>query len=195
MEFNSISSHYEHFNASLDFQVIRFNLFPLSHRHRDESNLYPSWLWGSFLSSNKKPTIGRGVWWIWLFELDYQILMNIKSSLQESFISWKSLIACFLFCEITKQTKAEALTCTGLVKVGLLSCPIKSTAIFLGPLISHGSADTLVSKIRSLELHPHSLSNMGLNCSPQSPEVFTIFSALTFFPQSPIPQPFGPSVV
>lgn len=42
--------------------------------------------------------------------------------------------------------------CTGLVKVGLLSCPIKSTAIFLGPLVSHGSADTLVSPVQLLHL-------------------------------------------
>lgn len=74
----------------------------------------------------------------------------------------------FYFCEITNQTKIQALTCTGLVKVGFLPCPIDSVGIFFRPLVSHGSADTLVSKIRSLALHHSSLQNEGLNHSPRA---------------------------
>lgn len=42
--------------------------------------------------------------------------------------------------------------CTGLVKLGFLPGPINSIAIFLRPLVGHGSADTLVSPVQLLHL-------------------------------------------
>lgn len=42
--------------------------------------------------------------------------------------------------------------CAGLVKVGFLPCPIDSTGIFLRPLISHGSADALITSVQLLHL-------------------------------------------
>lgn len=42
--------------------------------------------------------------------------------------------------------------CTGLVKVCLLPCPIDSVGIFLRPLVSHGSADTLIAPVQLLHL-------------------------------------------
>lgn len=94
--------------------------------------------------------------------------MKIRNPFKEkaSFLGNPYLFV-FYFCEITKQTNLQALTCTGLVKVGFLPGPINSIAIFLRPLIGHGSADTLVSKIRSLELDHSSFENMGLTAAPE----------------------------
>lgn len=109
--------------------------------------------------------------------------MKIRNPFKESLISWKPLFV-FYFCKITKHTNPQALTCTGLVKVGFLPGPINSIAIFLRPLVGHGSADTLVSKIRSLELDHSSLENMGLTAAPELRRFHHLPSLGHFLPQT-----------
>jgi hypothetical protein len=79
-----------------------------------------------------------------------------------------------------------------LMKVCFLSCPINSTGVFLSPLVSHGSADTLITKITSLELHSNSLEKVGPNFSLRA-QSFTILSARIVSSPETHPWPHGPS--
>lgn len=164
----SICNHYTHFNASLDVlsdQTQIFSHYPTD--CRDQSNFCSMWFCESFLSTIKKSRIKMS-----LANSTFSVgLPNLiedqKFSKRKASFPGNSYLFLFYFCEGTEQTSPKAPTCTGLVKVGFLPCPIKSIGVLLGPLVRHGSADALISEIVSFQSSHSSLYNLGLGCCPQ----------------------------